>query len=322
MVLDTAAVAPADRIGYWADASARMPVPLEFRPDRGTPFQGWLRGGALADVQLCELSVTPHDVARTRRLAETTDGAFFKLDLVVSGAMVARQDGRTTEIAAGDFTIFDCSRPFSLTARTRLRLLTCTLPQAALSITPARMARITATSVPGGHGVGWLLAPFLDRLARLAQDPGGVTREVERAAHSLVSLVDSLCAEQLSGRRGLDPPGRAELARRVRAYIEEHLGDHDLTPGRIAAAHYVSRRSLYNLFEADVGVSVARWIRERRLERARADLANPALDDLSVTTIALRHGFADPAHFSRAFRAAYGCAPSEYRRRAAVADAA
>jgi len=318
MVLDTAAVAPADRIGYWADASSRMPVPLEFRPDRERPFRGWLRGGALADVQLCELAASPHGVARTPKLAETTDGAYFKLDLVVDGAMVVRQDGRATEIGAGDFTIFDCSRPFSLTASTPLRLLTCTMPQAALSISPERMARITATSVPGGHGVGWLLAPFLDRLARLAQDPGGVSREVERASRSLVALVESLCAAQLSDQRALDPPGRAELARRVRAYIDEHLGDSDLTPDRIAAEHFVSRRSLYNLFEADVGVSVARWIRERRLERAREDLADPALDDLGVAQIALRHGFVDPAHFSRAFRAAYGCSPSQYRRRAAA----
>jgi AraC-like DNA-binding protein len=61
-------------------------------------------------------------------------------------------------------------------------------------------------------------------------------------------------------------------------------------------------------------VSVSRWIRTRRLERCRADLRNPALSDLTVTSIALRRGFTDPAHFSRLFRAAFGTTPSQYRR--------
>ncbi len=313
--VDTAAVAPADRKGYWAEASARMFVPLEFEPAPRRPFSGWMQGGPLADVQLCELAATPHVVARTPRLADTGDGAYFKLNLVVEGQMIVRQDGRETLIGAGDFTICDCARPYAIETRTPLRLLICMLPQEALSITPERMARITATSVPGGHGVGWLLAPFLDRLARLAQ-AGAVTSEVERAAQSAVSLVENLCTAQLRERSGLDASARDELARRMREYIDEHLGDPDLTPDRIAAAHHVSRRYLYKLFAAD-GVSVSRWIRERRLERCRRDLANPVLGDLSVSAIALRHGFTDPAHFSRLFRAAYGVTPSQYRRDAA-----
>ena len=36
----------------------------------------------------------------------------------------------------------------------------------------------------------------------------------------------------------------------------------------------------------------------------------------SASAIAARWGLTDPAHFSRAFRAAYGLPPSEYRREA------
>jgi AraC-like DNA-binding protein len=314
-MVDTAAVAPADRKGYWAEASSRMFVPLEFDPAPRRPFAGWMRGGPLADVQLCELAATPHMVARTPRLVDHTDGSYYKLNFVVEGSMVVRQDGRETLIGSGDFTICDCSRPYAIDTRTPLRLLICMLPQSALSISPERMSRITATSVPGGHGVGWLLAPFLDRLSRLAQ-ADAVTSEIESAAQSAVSLVENLCSAQLRQRSGLDASARDELARRMREYIDAHLGDPDLTPDRIAAEHYVSRRYLYKLFAAD-GVSVSRWIRERRLERCRRDLANPALGDQSVSAIALRHGFTDPAHFSRLFRAAYGCTPSQYRRDAA-----
>jgi AraC-like DNA-binding protein len=76
----------------------------------------------------------------------------------------------------------------------------------------------------------------------------------------------------------------------------------------------VSRRLLYNLFEEE-GTSVARWIRERRLERCRRDLLDPALSHVPASAIAMGWGFADAAHFSRVFRARYGLPPGEYRRR-------
>ena len=65
---------------------------------------------------------------------------------------------------------------------------------------------------------------------------------------------------------------------------------------------------------------MAGWIRERRLERCRRDLTDPTLADWSVTAIALRWGLTDPAHFSRAFRTAYGLSPTEYRRAAKTAS--
>ncbi|MFV2171690.1 helix-turn-helix transcriptional regulator [Actinomadura sp. LOL_016] len=70
---------------------------------------------------------------------------------------------------------------------------------------------------------------------------------------------------------------------------------------------------LHRVFQAD-GTTVAGWIRRRRLERARRDLADPALHDLPVGRIAARWGFTHPAVFTRAFRAAYDVTPSEYRR--------
>ena len=59
------------------------------------------------------------------------------------------------------------------------------------------------------------------------------------------------------------------------------------------------------------------WIRDRRLERCRADLRDPRLAGLSILEIATRWGFVSPAHFSRTFRAAYGVSPRDARAAAA-----
>jgi AraC-like DNA-binding protein len=109
-----------------------------------------------------------------------------------------------------------------------------------------------------------------------------------------------------------DIPQRALLVR-IRAFIEDQLADSDLTPSAVATAHHVSLRYLYKLFEGEQK-GVAGLIKERRLERCRRDLLDPSLQHMPVRAIAARWGMPNAAHFSHAFRAAYGVPPVEYRR--------
>jgi AraC-like DNA-binding protein len=98
-------------------------------------------------------------------------------------------------------------------------------------------------------------------------------------------------------------PGPDEALRnRIIGYIEVRLPDRNLAPAQIAAAHHISVRRLHRLFE-DQPETVAALIRRRRLERCRAELIR---SDRTVIAVAARWGFADPASFSRLFKATYG----------------
>ncbi|WP_433271738.1 helix-turn-helix domain-containing protein [Actinosynnema sp. CS-041913] len=109
---------------------------------------------------------------------------------------------------------------------------------------------------------------------------------------------------------GPPPDGhRQALVARVRAFIDGHLADPGLCPAVVAAAHHVSTRQLHRLF-AGQDLGVAGWIRHRRLERSRHDLATRREP---VHVVASRWGFPDAAHFSRLFRRTYGMSPSDYR---------
>lgn len=114
------------------------------------------------------------------------------------------------------------------------------------------------------------------------------------------------------GRPAADRPGgdRALLLR-IRAFIDRHLADPDLTPRAIARAHSISLRHLHNLFESE-DATVSRWIQRRRLEECRRDLARHAKGS-TIAAVAHRWGFVSAAHFSRVFRAVYGMAPRECR---------
>ena len=106
---------------------------------------------------------------------------------------------------------------------------------------------------------------------------------------------------------------RGALVRRIRAFIDSHLGDPELTPAAVAAAHHISLRYLHKLFEPERH-GVAGLIRQQRLERCRHDLLDPAQVDRPVAGIAARWGFSSAAHFSRVFREAYGLPPAAFRR--------
>ncbi|MBC8092415.1 MAG: helix-turn-helix domain-containing protein, partial [Pseudonocardia sp.] len=128
-----------------------------------------------------------------------------------------------------------------------------------------------------------------------------------RLADEVAELVTTVAGEHLLPAT----PVRAtdDLLRRIDTYILEHLADPDLGPARIAAAHFVSTRHLHRLF-AHRGGTVTQQIQRLRLERCRRELH---ADTRSITDVSRQWGFPDLATFSRAFRAAYGLSPSEWR---------
>lgn len=80
----------------------------------------------------------------------------------------------------------------------------------------------------------------------------------------------------------------------------------------IAAAHHMSLRTLQRLFQ-EQGITVGSFIRRQRLNRVRRDLADPRLAARPIHAIAACWGYPRPSDLTRAFRAAYGAGPAEYR---------
>jgi transcriptional regulator GlxA family with amidase domain len=163
----------------------------------------------------------------------------------------------------------------------------------------------------GDAGLGRMISPFMVQLAENLDALSGTSGH--RLAYNAVDLIATMFESELNVRR--DPVGgpHGEMLTKMRQHIEANLGDPELSPAGIAAAHFMSTRQLHNIFhEADT--TVAGWIRTRRLEHCRRDLRDPILGDRPVGAIAARWGFLDAAHFSRTFRLAFGEPPSAYRR--------
>jgi AraC family transcriptional regulator, positive regulator of tynA and feaB len=64
---------------------------------------------------------------------------------------------------------------------------------------------------------------------------------------------------------------------------------------------------------ASEGIGVMHWLREERLARCAAVLADPASAARAIAEVALAHGFRDVSAFGRSFRARYGHTPGSWR---------
>ncbi|MFF3505696.1 helix-turn-helix domain-containing protein [Streptomyces sp. NPDC003247] len=166
--------------------------------------------------------------------------------------------------------------------------------------------------VRGDSGVAALASQFLGSFAQdewLARSHSG-----RRLALNAADLLALLVAELLAVRRPVPADATDAVMFRIRAHIEEHLGDTDLGPESIARAHFMSVRYLHKLFQRD-GVTVSAYIRRRRLDACRLELGRPPSRRRSVAAVAQTYGFVSPSHFSRVFRSTFGTSPSQWQER-------
>jgi AraC-like DNA-binding protein len=313
VLIRTEDIPPEQRHDAWRSVVCDTLGPLDFRSDPGTPLRGEIAAGALGPVNVGRVETsTPHSVHRTPGLIRRGSPELYRVALTMSGQACLLQGDRVARLRPGEFTIYDFNRPYALAYDSGVRLAVFSVPREELALPADLVAGLTAVPVRSDTGTGALAAPLLRRVA-LDLD----TYRPDSAAR-LSAVVTTLLSTAIAEHAGQPAalPGQSReqaLLLRIHAFIEQNLGQAGLAPGTVAAAHYISVRYLYRLFEAQ-GTTVAAWIRHRRLERCRADLADPALGSAPVNAVAARWGMPDPAHFSRLFKRTYGVPPAEYRR--------
>jgi AraC-like DNA-binding protein len=251
------------------------------------------------------------EVVRTPRLIRRSDPDLCKIDLQLSGRAVVEQDDRQADLRAGAFTFVDLSRPCQLVGGLD-GVVAVMFPRSLLPLRHRDTRNLAGVTFQPQDANSALVTALIGHVIRRPDDytaTGG-----DRIGAAILEVVTAALAIRLDRYASVAPETRQHaLTWRVKTYIEQRLADPGLSPARIAAAHHVSLRYLYRLFEAE-HATIGSWIRTRRLDRCRRDLADPCQHGRAVSAIGARWGFADATHFARAFKAEYGLTPSEYRR--------
>jgi AraC-like DNA-binding protein len=280
-------------------ASGLAPV----RSGRHDP--GQFRAGVvsrdLGPLKIIELRTPEGECFRDARSSRSVDEELWQIELMVRGRARVEQGRGTAELGPSDLVLVDPARParFASTASTHVSIL---VPRQELRLRPSDAGRLTGVRIKGDRGPGALVSALARDMVRSLS--GFRAGQAERSAAAVIELI-AVALEARIYDEARPCPDEA-LRGRILGYIEARLSERELAPAVLAAAHHISVRRLHKLFE-DQPESVAALIRRRRLERCRADLKQ---SDRTVTAVAARWGFTDPAYFSRLFKATYGDNPA------------
>jgi AraC-like DNA-binding protein len=96
---------------------------------------------------------------------------------------------------------------------------------------------------------------------------------------------------------------------RIRHYVLDNITT-DITIDELANLCQISRKSLYNLFERETGLTPSTYIRRLKLESVHAELRNNERIK-NVTQVALKYGFTNLGRFSAQYRDQIGELPSQ-----------
>ncbi|MBW5484090.1 AraC-like ligand-binding domain-containing protein [Streptomyces bambusae] len=304
-----------DRFDWFSDMVSREVVPTTISSERPAEFRAEAAVLHLGELRVSRLAYAPLRSRRAPALIRRSDPEQYQLAMVSKGSMEMSQHGNECRAQAGDLVFWDTSRPSDANAPARdgadHQLVILQFPRDALPLRSRHLDRLLARRIPGDGGTAALLTSFMGSL--VAHCDRCTPAELRGLGAAAADLTAACLAQHLDAGELLPAEIRARAqVQQIHAFIEQHLGDPDLTPSVIAACHNMSVRSLHQLFRSRQE-SVHALIRRRRLEQSRADLARSGRRARPVGVIAARWGFSGPAVFSRSFREAYGLSPSEFR---------
>lgn len=306
----TDGVAVRDRLDYWREAVRQHVVDLDFEAPHGAEFQASVAGTRLADIAISRIKASAHLARHDVRPCSARPQERLILNFVLSGHMLVRQDGRDIVLGPGDGALCQAAQPYALSFDQPFEVACVTLDRDAILSRAANVGRLTARSLAQSSELCGIAFAFVCGL--IAKELPFKQANTDKVARSFQELLGAMLNEALPGAPLPLSEYRLSALLRVKDYIERHLCDAALDTAAVAAALKLSPRYINQLLEVE-GTSLSRYIWKRRVERAAADLRNPALKSSTISVIAMANGFNDLAHFSKAFRQRFDTSARDFR---------
>ncbi|XWZ86593.1 acetamidase/formamidase family protein [Paraburkholderia sp. A3RO-2L] len=259
-----------------------------------------------AGIELACIASVPQSVA----VAAGKDRGLVLLMLLEGEAGLATT-GTSDSLRENEIVCVPAGAHAELSLATAFRLLTVHIGPALLAARVAAPLPTEAIKLTGDAGL--LFARMLCAAADTFETVVAADPKALQPIDSTITefLATALIASQPPDLAGLTQ-SRTAIFSRICERVDARLAEPGLSVASIASDEHVSTRYLQKLFEKS-GTNFSVYLRTRRLERCRTDLANPLYSKLTVSDICYRWGFNDPSYFSHAFRQQFGISPSSYR---------
>ena len=299
-----------DKFSYWNEVICRTVVDLDCRPIEQPHFEASIGGFDVPGLGVYDIHTRAHLVYRGKPEISRLDSDALIVNYVTAGSLYSQQDGRSVSLSPGDGAVSDAARPYFLAFDQPLGCVSVKVSKSDLRHRVAGIERVTAQSLARGSSLNPLVYDCMRSL--ISNVPAMTGPAALQAAELFKELLAASLNEMLQHTAPRLSEYRGLALLRVKAFVEEHLCDPALDPPVVAAGVGLSLRYINQLFASEQS-SLGRHIWRRRLERCAQRLRDPGWASVSISAIALEHGFNNLSHFSRAFRARYGQAPRDYR---------
>lgn len=316
-MLSTDSVLPRRRVEFWNNAACKFLTPQSAEPIHPQTFSGHMVRADIGDLRFVEFNSDAAVVRRSRAHIARSTEATYLVRFQLGSESICSQGGEEVCLQPGDFSLCDSGRPYRLSFRKPVSILTLRVTKSMLKRYLGNPESLVSLPVRGSSGPGSLASRVIREIWRSSAE-ALMPAVAPRVANVVLELIAS--AYVGVGRANVDRSCLGTVLRlRILDFIDESLCNQDLSPALIAQALKISSRHVHRLFARDDD-TVARYILRRRLDKCRAALADPLLAGLSLTHISTEYGFRSLPHFSRLFHEQYGMAPRDYRRVATTVD--
>ncbi|WP_179957747.1 helix-turn-helix domain-containing protein [Exilibacterium tricleocarpae] len=310
LTFSTESIDNKEKFDYWIETVCKQLIFVDCKRHDNEPFEGTLRTNNLSNITFSEMYTVPQTFFRSKQQLAQLEEDFLIASIPLTFSVEKSINRRPIPSARGDISIFDGSREQFLFVKDSINALIIIIPKASIKHylpCPEDFAgRVISKNTPTGFLASNYVRTIASQIGRL--DPGLESP----LGDNLLQLFALALANTKENANQFAPAVKYSLCLQIKRYIEANLHDPDLSPKSIADAHKVSLRYLYNVFEQEK-FTVSRFIMMRRLQRSRDALANPENTHLSITAIALDHGFKDTSHFSRTFKKEFGFTAKDLR---------
>jgi AraC-like DNA-binding protein len=303
--VSTEGIKVSERREFWQAHTASICGKHEVETLGNQPFSAGFEHAEVSNLVLSRIShSTPHRVLRTNFLARRDHRYFVKAVLLTAGSCVLEQNGRTTCLRAGEWSIYDNARPYRMTILGGADMSLLLIPRDKFVARNFDLQNLVVRRFPARRGLGKLIWNLIsDTFDQSPQILNATSHDVAEIIIQMTRLaLSDLCHER--GSRD----SKAALRDRLKLYIASHLGDPELSLAKLASSTGCTKRYLHMAFQPEK-ISISDYILKQRVERCRDDLLNPDFAHRSITEIAYSWGFNNSNHFSRCFKQAFGLSP-------------
>lgn len=285
------------RFPAWAEKVQALHLDWDLAAPGSEDYDARIRYRGAGPVRVADVTCGPF----AGRHPEASTAGIVGIQLQVAGRLTCTYGGATFTIEPGDLFVWDSFRGGAFEADGPHRQISLLVPAERVprTVLPLLDEARTLAALPGA-GVLHIAAGQLQTIAGELEHLSDYA--LSRTIGSLLDVLDTAFTPAMTA----TSEQRGALVAEVQRYVAERLDDQRLSVSSIAAAHRVSVRTLHLAF-SESGTTVARWVRQQRLERCRTELATGTT---TVTAVAHRWGFSDASHFSRSFKQTFGVPPA------------